>query len=305
MSVLPVFPEFTPLQLSHAELVAQFTKQFPPYADYTFTSLYSWDTKEVVALSSLSGNLVVRFSDETSDDVYLSFLGKHELEKTIDTLLHYAHTQGYNPNLCLIAQSVIRTMPWALRTKYFILEDRNNHDYILSVDDLCSFEATHHRQRKARYNQFMQAYGEHTQNGLIDLQSPQVRAEMEGLFLRWQQSRHKQSSETQNEFSAIRRCISASQQLGVRAYGTYVDGRLVACNLFEVENRMAIGHFMKADSSYQGVFEHFDYMFARYLQTQGITYLNIQQDMGFKGLRAHKLAYGPAFFLKKYTIATA
>lgn len=304
MSVLPVFPEFTPLQLGHAAIVAQFTKQFPPYADYTFVSLYSWNTRGVVALSTLNENLVVRFSDETTDDIYLSFLGKHELEKTTDTLLKFAHKQNYNPNLCLIPQAVIRSMSPELRTKYLILADRNNHDYILSVDALCQFETSLYKQRKANYKKFVRLYGKRVTCGVIDLASPGMTKEIEALFSDWRQVRKKPKRATHNEFLAIRRCLKHSQRLGVQAYGTYVDAKLVAINLFDISGDVAIGHFIKANTSYRGVTDHLVHMFARYLKTKGVTSINIQQDMGIEGLRAYKLSYRPSRFFRKYTISS-
>lgn len=301
-SPLPTFPEFTPLRLGHRPIITQFTKRFPPFADYTFVSLYSWNIRKVVALSSLFGNLVVRFSDDLTDDTYLSFLGTHKLGETIEALLGYTRFHGYNSHLLLIPAPVIKYMPPGLRNQYDIKEDRDNHDYMLSVHDLSQFDHPKLRQRRANYNKFVQIYGDRSTCDLIDLTAPGMTDEVEDLLLNWRYARGKSADTTRNEFQAIHRCLQHSERLGVQAFGTYLDGKLIALNIFEIVDDMAIGHFMKVNTKFRGVSEHMVHVFSKYLETQGVTHINIQQDVGIQGLRAYKLSYRPEYFLKKYSI---
>lgn len=300
---LPTFPEFTPLRLSHRPLITQFTKDFPPFADYTFVSLYSWNIRRVVALSNLYGNLVVRFSDDTTNKTFFSFLGTCKVDKTIETLLRFIESRRYTSALSLIPQPVIDALPLDLRHKYTIHEDPDNNDYILSVSDLCKFNANKFRQRKTNYRKFVQAYGDRITSGLIDLTAPGIPAAVESLLASWRRARGKSQSATRNEFLAIRRCLAHDQRLGIQAYGTYLDGDLVALNLFEIRDDMAYGHFMKVNTEHRGVSEHLVYEFAKYLQARGVTHINIQQDLGIEGLRAYKMSYRPVYFLKKYVIS--
>ncbi|MEJ0042787.1 MAG: hypothetical protein WDM81_11525 [Rhizomicrobium sp.] len=53
------------------------TRRFPPYSDFNFLNLYSWDAGERVRLSSLNGNLVIRFADYLTDEPFYMFLGPH------------------------------------------------------------------------------------------------------------------------------------------------------------------------------------------------------------------------------------
>ncbi len=302
---LPLFPEFTPLRLHHRHLITRFTKDFPPFADYTFASLYSWNVRRIVALSNLHGNLVVRFSDDQTNKTFLSFLGTYKPERTIAMLLQYAETHRYLPTLSLIPQSVVDALPIDVRLRYDVCEDRDNDDYVLSVQELCRFNANKFRQRKTNYKKFVQTYGDRITSGVIDLTAPGIPAAVESLLASWRKARGKSRDVTRNEFLAIRRCLAHDQRLGIQAYGTYLDGDLVALNLFEVQDDMAIGHFMKVNTEYRGVSEHLVHQFARYLQTQGVSHINIQQDVGIEGLRAYKLSYRPEYFLKKYTISRA
>ena len=61
--MIPQFPEFKSLELSDKKDIESFTKRFPPYSDFNFVSMWSWDIKEEIRISQLNGNLVVRFTD--------------------------------------------------------------------------------------------------------------------------------------------------------------------------------------------------------------------------------------------------
>ena len=43
--MLPEFPQFKKLELSDKEEVEKFTSKFPPYSDFNFVSMWSWDIK--------------------------------------------------------------------------------------------------------------------------------------------------------------------------------------------------------------------------------------------------------------------
>ena len=80
--MIPEFPEFKKLELSDKEDVEAFTKKFPPYSDFNFVSMWSWDIKGEMRLSILNGNLVVRFTDYITGDPFYSFLGNNKTNET-------------------------------------------------------------------------------------------------------------------------------------------------------------------------------------------------------------------------------
>jgi hypothetical protein len=59
--MIPQFPKFKKIDLADLKEIEQFTKQFSPYSDYNFISLWAWNINDAVCISKLNGNLVVRF----------------------------------------------------------------------------------------------------------------------------------------------------------------------------------------------------------------------------------------------------
>lgn len=57
------FPQFKKLELADKKDIEKFTSKFPPYSDFNFVSMWSWDIRGEMRVSQLNGNLVVRFTD--------------------------------------------------------------------------------------------------------------------------------------------------------------------------------------------------------------------------------------------------
>ena len=135
--MIPEFPEFKKLELSDKEDVEVFTKKFPPYSDFNFVSMWSWDIKGEMRLSQLNNNLVVRFTDYLTGDPFFSFLGDNEVNDTIKKLLEFSKSEGLRIKLKLIPECSIKN---ADITKYNIKEDEDNSDYIYNVQLISEYK---------------------------------------------------------------------------------------------------------------------------------------------------------------------
>lgn len=299
-SKLPIFPEFEKLDLAHKDTIQTVANQFPSYSDFNFISLFTWDTEGSVLVSSLNDNLVIRFTDYLDNKNFYSFLGTNKVDETVDTLVEYAKTTGEHAELMLIPHTT--AMQISDENKE-VIEDRDNHDYLLSVPDLVEFRTNQYRGKKNLLNRFQREYVEHTKSYEIDLSDVTKRQELEAVLQDWQLSRNKGDKEVDNEFTAIKRSLEHSEAIGIRAFGVYVHDKLVGFTLFELlPNKVAVIHFDKADVRYVGIFEHLKHNLAKHLSTLDIELINYEQDLGLEGLRRAKESYHPVDYLKKYTV---
>ncbi len=301
MHNLPVFPDFVKIDLSHKNVLREIAAQFPPYSDFNFVSMFTWDTEGGIALATLNGNLVVRFSDYSGGEDFLSLLGINELPATLDMLFTYCRQNGLTPQLKLIGEAVVKALPST--DNYVITEDRDNHDYILSavnMSDLSQFQSA----KRTKYRRFLREHGEQSECRELKLTDPASQAEIKQMLTEWQTVRGKTDEEVEKEFTAIHRCLEHADELNMQGYGTYVDNKLVAFTLFElVNNKTAMLHFGKTSTEHKGSNEHLQHNLAKYLQLLDVELMNNEQDLGIEGLRQAKEASLPVDFLKKYTIA--
>src|SRR3989344_3847914 len=108
--MIPQFPDFKKLELKDKDEICGLTAQYPPYSDFDFVSMWSWDFKEEIRISSLKGNLVVRFTDYITGEPFYSFLGTKEVNETTDILLNKSSEEGLTPKLKLIPEVAIHEL---------------------------------------------------------------------------------------------------------------------------------------------------------------------------------------------------
>ncbi len=106
--MLPEFPNFKKLELTDKEDVEKITSKFPPYSDFNFISMWSWDTKGEMRISQLNNNFVVRFTDYLTGEPFYSFLGDNKVNETAEALLELSKKEKVMPKLQLLPEESIK-----------------------------------------------------------------------------------------------------------------------------------------------------------------------------------------------------
>lgn len=300
--MIPDFPKFKKLTLEDQEDINKYTKILPPYSDYNFVSLYSYNTKEFIEISVLQNNLVVKFQDYITNKPFYSFIGNNNLKETISELLSLSVENGLNPSLKLIPEINIANNI-SLLEKYNILEDPDNFDYILSVDEIKTLQGNKYRGKRNFVNRFIRTYGEKEIN-VLDLTDIKIQTQIEELFFLWEKAKRQTREDTETELSAIKRLLKAADFFNLIPIGIYHDGKLIAFSIDELlRNNYSIIHFEKADTNYVGIFQYLKQATAKHIDQLGGKYINYEQDLGIPGLRQAKQSWNPVDYLKKYIIS--
>lgn len=299
--MIPNFSKFKRLTLEDQEDIKNYTKIFPPYSDYNFVSLYSYNTREFIEISSLNNNLVIKFQDYITNKPFYSFLGKNNLDGTISELLNLSVKNNLKPSLKLIPEINILNNK-KLPEKYSILEDPDNFDYILSVDEIRSLQGNKYRGKRNFVNRFVKTYGE-KEIKLLDLTDKKTQGQIEDLFLLWEKTKGQTRDETETEFTATKRLLSSASYFDLIPIGIYHNDKLIAFSIDEIlHDNFSIIHFEKADINYIGIFQYLKRATAKHISELGGKYINYEQDLGIEGLRQAKQSWNPVNYLKKYII---
>lgn len=301
--MIPQFPKFKKLEITDKKQIESYSKTHPPYSDYNFFSLYSYNTKDSAEVSFLNDNLVICFQDYVSGETFYSFLGTNKIKETIDTLLAFAKKHS-SSSLKMIPEVVIQ-QDKDLKRDYQIEEDRDNFDYILSIDDLVNLNGNRVRGKRNFVNRFKKHYPQ-AQTVLIDIIDSKIQKKIKKLFIVWEERQEKTKSETEIEFIAIQRIMNLAVKTShmLISIGIYIENELIAFSINEiVHDEHGVIHFEKADTNYIGAFSYLKHMTARMLQERGCKHINYEQDLGIPGLRKAKEAWQPVHYLKKYIIS--
>lgn len=300
--MIPQFPSSKKLELTDKDEIENFTRNFPPYSDYNFVSLYSYDTQNTIELSYLNDNLVILFEDYISAEPVYSFLGANNFIDTSEQLLNMAEKMNIVRQLKLVPEGNFGGGPKEI-SGFQVIEDPDNFDYILSVEKLSNLAGGEFQDKRNLYNRF------HLENPdaeirVLNLSDDNVQKEIIQLFNIWVERKQKSKEETQHEETAIRRLLDASSYFNLVAIGIYKQNKLISFAIAEiVNNNFSVFHFVKADTQYKGNFETIYNALAKELLKAGSLYVNYEQHLGIENLKKSKELWRPVDYLKKYIIS--
>jgi hypothetical protein len=118
-------------------------------------SLWSYNTEEDFMISNLNNNIILRFKDYITYEPYLTFIGCNNILDTLETLFKQEKEEGIEQILKMIpADNFVNINE--ISSYYHTDEDRNNFDYILSVDDTAKLAGHKYHTQKNHINRFLQ-----------------------------------------------------------------------------------------------------------------------------------------------------
>jgi hypothetical protein len=298
--MLPEFPKFKKLELSDREDIEKITHVHAPHSDYNFMSMWAWDVKNHMEVSTLNNNLVVKFTDYITSEPFYSFLGKNKPEETAETLLNHSIENELKPTLNLMPHDSIENID---KRKFRVEKDHDNFDYIYDLTQISTYKGGKFSDKRTMINSFVRKHGI-PQIKILDLKNLSCQSEIIELNHFWLQNKIKEDAnfKIKNEFIATKKFLQASfhDTLGV---GIYLENKLIGYSIFNIlPGNFAICHFSKADINYDGVYEYLMRECAIILLGYNCVFLNYMQDLGIPGLRRSKTSFRPIEHLKKYIV---
>jgi hypothetical protein len=302
-TTIPLFPSFKKLEISDQEVIQKITERYRPYSDFSFISLWSWDIGGRMGISMLNDNLVIRFTDYVSGEIFYSFLGNNKVNETAEMILNFLKIKGLDAKLQLLPESMAN----CLSSEFKLIENRDHFDYIYRIEDLSNFPGSGYKNKRYLYRKFETLYGRRVRIASLDHIGEKDVQEMLSLDRKWASRKVKKLNviEIDNEISAMERFLadfSKFRKFQFVFLKFYVDENLVGFSVYSIFSKdYIICHFNKGDIEYQGIYE---YMLKKGGERfSGVAqYMNYEQDLGYPSLRFSKQSFNPAYFLKKYAI---
>ena len=293
--MLPQFPQFKHLELSDKVAIEAITSKYPPYSDFNFTSMWSWDVKGEMQISQLNGNLVVRFNDYATGDPFYSFLGDSEVDDTARKLLELSTKEGLEPVLKLLPEISAVKMD---KKSFVIGEDRDQFDYIYTIDDLINYQGSGLKTERNLLAAFLRR-NKNVRITLLDLKSNDNKKAILALNNLWGINK---GVDIPFEKKALEKFFSICDYNAYIAFGVFIDDKLIAFSINEKSTGTVFTNcfFANADTTYCGISAFLMNTSSKILKSFGFKYINYEQDLGINGLRKAKEAFKNTNFLRKY-----
>lgn len=299
--MIPDFPEFKKVGIEDNDDVESYTRNFPYYSDFNFSSLWSWDISQCREVSILNESLVVKFTDYETGEPFLSYLGMKNNTDTALKLLEYSESIGLPPILQLMPEISIHDIDSPLLK---ISTDRANYDYVYLIERLASLKGNEYKSKRQSAEHFAKAHI-NLKFEIRSLKDIETQISIRAIAKSWRDRRdpvHDDQSIV-HEVDAIENIIKLASVRDIFVGFVIVDGVATGFTVEEVVNKIfSISHFWKTAKNSRGEYEYMAREMAKYLDQREVTYWNWEQDLGIESLRASKSSYRPSDFLKKFTI---
>ena len=296
--------EFSQLTLSDIDKLRPFIlRENSNICDYTVGGLFIW--RDYFSTEyAICDDAVIFKSKDTYNDVNVNHvttmfslpIGKN-LHCCIEEVVRYC----YFNDLPIAFNAVTDESLEPLRStfeKHELYSDESWSDYIYRSVDLVKLEGRKYSNKRNHVNQFKRAYENYAYEEIKNENLPQIRDFYEELC-----SETDFSAKTAMEQEDHNKTVEVLEKFDV--YGLFggllrVGGSVVAFSIGEVKNDTLFVHIEKADMRYKGVYQMMNNEFARHFATEGVEFINREEDGGDIGLRASKQSYHPYELAKKY-----
>ena len=300
--MIPQFPEFKKLELSDKDEVNSYIDRFPPYSDFNFAGTWSWDVRDGMQVSILNNNYVIRFIDYLTGEPFYTFLGTNEVNDTAKKLLDLSIKEGLKPELRLIPEHSIEGIDKEI---FNIQEDRDNFDYIYSLEELKDMKGGKFESHRGMANRFFRN-NPNAKIAELDALDYKIHEELIGLSKKWIVNKNDsiENIENHHEIIVLKKFLLNPKCFHISIMGVYIDNVLCAFSLDEIkDDEYVISHLTKADITLKGINSYIMKESANFLINKyQKKYFNFEQDLGLEKLKYTKKSFAPTFFLKKMVI---
>ncbi len=299
INMIPEFPQFKKLEITDNKEIEKFTSKFPPYSDFNFVSMWSWDVNGDMRISVLNGNLIVKFTDYLTKEPFLSFIGKNKICETASELIAFSKENYHTGSLKLIPGEIVIILD---KFGFRVLPDVDAVDYIYRVEQLKNMHDWKGHQSRKGIENFLKLHSDYlaSTSTLEEIPKDKYRE----IFMKWAKSKNIKNYLESNEYKAFQRFLEIKNE-NIKVVSLYKNNQLIGFSAYEIIAKdYAVAHFSKADiKHHSAIYDILNWEEAKSLSLKKVKYYNWEQDLGLEGLRHSKMKYKPCYFLSKYKVS--
>ena len=171
-------------------------------------------------------------------------------------------------------------------------------DYLYDAQDMVQFRGRRYNGQRNHIHRFQRLYPDWRFEDVTADNLPELRAFFEAFAARYR----KENETAQVEERCVRDFLARYFDYDSLGGLLRVGDKIVGFSAGEVVGDTLIIHVEKADIAYDGVYQALVNEFAKRFVTDGVQYINREEDVGDPGVRKSKESYHPLRLLEKYLV---
>lgn len=295
--------QFSPLRLSDYSTLSGFLERHPqPLTGYTFSALaawqpffrYSWVFAEPEVL------LISCIIDPDPNQYLLQPLGSPSAALKAQ-IVDKAGRLNYALKFIGVSAAFVKENPDLLQS-FSAREDRAVSNYVYSTRSLAELPGRKYAKKRNLLAQASNLYAWSCKE-LTESLTPLCFAVLNSIE---EEEHPMMEGMLKRELAALECTLRHFDEFGQKGVVVLVDERPVAFSIYEAISPTTVAiHFERALRSYKGLYQVVNWETAKVIAARGFEFINREEDVGNKGLRAAKLSYHPVEIVPAYELVHA
>jgi len=296
MSVIPLFPEFTDVDITHrCQIEACSTENPRTISELNFAEIFAWHNIREMKATKHNGNIILLVNKAGKKYIYPPF-GNNAPYKSVIAMLEWLskndpeiYAYGFNEQ-----QAKVSEESCVLSAE----EDRDNADYVYSCGDLIRLAGRKFDGKRNHLKNFYRNF-----ESVFEKITPEMIPAIKDFQERWCRERMCEDDlSLANESKAVMEVLDNYTGLPVFGGVLKIKGEIQAFTVAsELNSETAVVLFEKARPELRGIYQAINQQFCENMLS-GYKWINREQDSGDEGLRRAKLSYNPARLEMKYIL---
>ncbi|HKL80401.1 MAG TPA: phosphatidylglycerol lysyltransferase domain-containing protein [Mobilitalea sp.] len=290
---------FEPLNADNIMKAAEYFKyKISKTSDYTIGAMYMWRDFYNTSFTIYDDMILykVKFLGRTS---FTFPVGGGSLDKAMNALKEYCREKGIPFWLCTIPEEALPTLVEQYKGTIPGTPSRDWADYLYLSEDLAEMAGRRFSGQRNHINKFKKLYPDFRYQRITSENLSRI----VDFLMDYQANYSKDSDLAREELNRSLELLPYLVQFNLPGGFIEVEDKIVAMAIGEVIKDTLYCHIEKANREYQGAYQMIVKEFSKDISTsEGIKYINREEDVGDEGLRTSKLSYHPIQLLNKYCV---
>jgi hypothetical protein len=223
-------------------------------------------------------------------------LGKN-FRAGIDKVIEHCRAFGSPAAFYAVTDYDIETMR-GIFDRYELYTEPDWSDYVYRASDLINLEGRKYSSKRNHINHFKKAYPNHSFEVITKSNISHVRE----FYVQLSSSLELLSDTAVEDCKITLEVLDNFELYDLQGGLLRVDDSVIAFSIGETGGNTLFVHIEKADMQYRGAYQVINNEFAKFFATEGIEYINREEDDGDPGLRFSKNSYHPCEIVDKYIL---
>jgi hypothetical protein len=271
-------------------------------ANLSFATNYIWgDSAFSPEVARLNGCGVYRCRRADGSQYFTFPFGAGDKKAVVDAIRESCKVSDTKCQFAMLSEEQATMLQSFHPGEYLLTYDRDNSDYVYSVEDLATLAGSRYQPKRNHVRRFKSAAPWSFEPLTAD-----NAGECEAILKAWMDEKTEEGftemDAVRDEAKAIRLALADMERLGCFGGLLRREGRSVAFTIGErLTDTMAVAHFEKALVEVEGAYQAINQEFAKWLLAKGFKFVNREEDTGLPNLRKAKMSYHPLRLVRKYT----